>query len=109
MTISCETERDRLVAALEEIESWKIRHQDEVNARVKAENDLYAMQQERRREHSLRVKFAGEVESYRKLLVSVRALINPIGSLATTGEGVRRVSNALELIDAALSPQEQVK
>lgn len=44
---------------LNELESWKIRHQDEVNARFEAENDLYAMRQERRREHSLRVKFAG--------------------------------------------------
>jgi hypothetical protein len=57
---------------LNALESWKIRHQDEVNARVEAENDLYAMQQERRREHLLRVKFAGAVESYQKLLVCVR-------------------------------------
>ena len=50
---------------LMELESWKVRHQDEVNARVNAENDLYAMSQERRREHDLRVKINNEAETLR--------------------------------------------
>ena len=42
-------------------------------------------------------------------LRAVGALIWPIGSWATIGEAVPMVSNALDLIDAALSPQEQLK
>ena len=95
---------------LKEIESWKIRYQDADAIRAEAENDLYAMQQERRREHSLRVKFAGEAESYRKLLMSVRETLYCTGMAPHEYDADHHCSHcgvssahAKDMIDEALS------